>query len=120
MLGGSAVAVGTLGTGESIDTIKSKVKRAVKDKDRTRAVHELLDQWQAEGKDYHKATAASRKKVIELVKRHDATRADFEALNADLDARDAKTIEEFLNMRASIKQRMTSEEWQAVFNAGRS
>ena len=115
--GGSAAVVGTLGTGHNIDELKSLFGRAVKDPDRARAVRELLDRWEKEGKEYFKATAESHKAIIELVHRRDATLADFRAINSEVDARDARNIDRFLDFRASIKQQVRSEEWQAAFSS---
>ncbi|MGH8642054.1 MAG: hypothetical protein ACRET6_10100 [Burkholderiales bacterium] len=50
-----------------------------------------------------------------LMKRHDATRAEFQAANSQADARDAKIIERFVDMHASLRKQVRSEEWQAIF-----
>lgn len=115
--GGSTAVVGTLGTGHSIDELKSRFGRAVKEPDRARAVRELLDRWEKEGKEYFKVSAESHKAVIKMVHRHDATRADFEAVTSQIDARDARNIDRFLDFRASIKQQVSREDWQAVFGS---
>jgi hypothetical protein len=52
-----------------------------------------------------------------MVHRHDATRADFEAFTSQIDARDARNIDRFLDFRASIKQQVSREDWQAVFGS---
>ena len=119
LFGGSAVVVGTLGTGHSIDELKSRFGHAVKDPERARAVRELLGRWEKEGKEYEKATAESHKAIIQLVHRHDATLADFRAINSAVDARDARNIDRFLDFRASIKQQVRREEWQAAFGGTR-
>jgi hypothetical protein len=119
LFGGSAAVVGTLGTGESIHELKSKFGHAVKDPKRARAVNDLLERWEKEGKAYDEATARSHAAIIKLAHRHDATRADFQAVNSEVDARDARAVDRFVDTRASIKQQVTSQEWQTVFGGAR-
>jgi hypothetical protein len=117
--GGSAAVVGTLATGESVDEAKARIKRTVKDEDRARAAHKVLDEWHEKGKEYFKAAGRNRDEILKLVKRHDATRAQFQALNGEIDTRDAKTLRDFLDFRMSLRKQMTGEEWQAVFGTTR-
>jgi len=117
--GGSAAVVGTLATGESVDEAKARIKRTVKDEDRARAAHKVLDEWHETGKEYFKAAGRNRDEILKLVKRHDATRAQFQALNGEIDTRDAKTLRDFLDFRMSLRKQMTGEEWQAVFGTTR-
>ena len=113
--GGSAVLVGTLGTGHSLGELKSRIEHVVKDADRERALKGVLDGWEKEGKEYEKATAESQKAIVKLAHRHDATRAEFQAVYREIDARDARNIDRFVAIRESIKKQMTREEWQTVF-----
>lgn len=115
LLGGSAALVGTLGTGESVEELKSRIAHVVKDADRERALKGVLEGWEKEGKEYEKATAGSQKAIVGLAHRHDATRAEFLAVYREIDARDAMFLEKFASIRESIKKQVTSEEWQAVF-----
>ena len=113
--GGSAALVGTLGTGHSLEELKSRITHVVKGADRERALKGVLDGWEKEGKDYEKATAGSQKAIVKLAHRHDATRAEFHAVYRDIDARDARFLERFMGIRESVKKQVTSEEWQAIF-----
>jgi len=117
--GGSAILVGTLGTGHSLEELKSRITHVVKDADRERALKGVLDGWEKAGKEYEKATAGSQKSIVGLAHRHDATRAEFQAVYREIDARDARNIDRFVAIRESIKKQMTREEWQAVFGGTR-
>lgn len=115
--GGSAALVGTLGTGHSLHELKSRIEHVVKDADRELALKGVLDGWEKEGKDYEKASAESQKAIVKLAHRHDATRAEFQAVYREIDARDARNIDRFLAIRESIKKQVSSEEWQAIFGS---
>jgi predicted nucleic acid-binding Zn-ribbon protein len=115
LFGGSAAVVGTLGTGHSLGELKSRIEHVVKDADRERALKGVLDGWEKEGKDYEKATAESQKEIVKLAHRHDATRAEFQKVYGEIDARDARNIDTFMGIRESIRKQVTSEEWQAIF-----
>lgn len=113
--GGSAAVVGTLGTGHSLGELKSRIEHVVKGADRERALKGVLDGWEKEGKAYEKATAESQKAIVELTHRHDATRAEYQKVYGEIDARDARNIDTFMGIRESIRKQVTSEEWQAIF-----
>jgi hypothetical protein len=113
--GGSAALVGTLGTGHSLEELKSRIEHVVKDPDRERALKGVLDGWEKEGKDYEKATTGSQGAIIKLAHRHDATRKEFQAVYGEIDARDARFLEKFVGIRESIRKQVTGEEWQAIF-----
>jgi predicted nucleic acid-binding Zn-ribbon protein len=113
--GGSAIVVGTLGTGHSLEELKSRITHVVKDAERERTLKGALDGWEKAGKEYEKATAESQKDIVKLAHRRDATRAEFQAAYGEIDARDARFLERFVGIRESIKKQVTSEEWQAIF-----
>lgn len=113
--GGSAILVGTLGTGHSLGELKSRIEHVVKGEDRQRALRQVLDGWDKAGKEYEKATAGSQSAIVKLAHRHDATRKEFQAVYGEIDARDARYIASFVGIRDSIRKQVTVEEWQAIF-----
>jgi hypothetical protein len=52
---------------------------------------------------------------MRLAIRHDATRAEFQAVYREIDSRDARFLERFVGIRESIKKQVTGEEWHAIF-----
>jgi Glu-tRNA(Gln) amidotransferase subunit E-like FAD-binding protein len=114
-LGGSAATIQTMATGKSIETLESDVKRIVKDPDRAQAVLKILEQWKAEGTAFWKAQENHQEALHALIARHDATREAFAKLEVSIASVDARYTEEFMNIRASIRENMTRQEWQAVF-----
>jgi hypothetical protein len=114
-MGGSAVALGTLATDENIDTIKSKIRSVVKDSDRSRAAQQAVERWRDGAKDYFKAANADHDAIVALVKRHDAARSEFDAVNNRMDERDARVVMEFIATRESLRKQLTREEWNALF-----
>lgn len=114
-LGGSAATIQTMATGKSIDTLESDVKRVVKDPGRAQEVLKILEQWKTDGTVFWKAQDYHQEALHALVARHDATREEFAALEASIDSVDARYTEAFMNIRASIHENMTRQEWQAVF-----
>jgi hypothetical protein len=114
-LGGSAATIRTMATGKSIDTLESDVKRAVKDPVRAQAVLKILEQWKTEGTAFWKAQESHQEAIHTLIARHDATREEFATLEASIGSVDARYTEEFMSIRASIRENMTPQEWQAVF-----
>jgi len=115
LLGGSSVVVGTLATGESVDAMKSAIHRTVKDSARERAATKIVDSWQDAGKKYLEAGNADHKAILSLVQRHDASRAEFDAVNRRIDQRDAQTLKQFTATREALRQQITREEWPAIF-----
>lgn len=114
-LGGSVATIQTMATGKSIDTLQSDVKRVVKDPGRAKGVLKILEQWKAEGTAFWKAQESHQEAIRALFERHDATREEFETLRTSIGSVDAQYTEKFMNIRASIHENMTREEWQAVF-----
>ena len=114
-MGGSAVALGTLATGESIDAIKSKIGSVVKDADRSRAAQQAVERWRGGARDYFKASGADHEAIVALVKRHDAARTEFDAVNQRMDERDARVVMEFIASRELLRKQLTREEWNALF-----
>jgi hypothetical protein len=114
-MGGSSVVLGTLATGESIDAIKSKIRAVVKDPAKSRAAQQAVERWRDGAGDYFKASNADHEALVALVKRHDATRAEFDAVNRRMDERDARVVMEFIATRESLKKQLTREEWSALF-----
>jgi hypothetical protein len=117
-LGGSAATIQTMATGKSIDTLESDVKRVVKDPGRAQAVLKILEQWKTEGTVFWKAQESHQEAIHALIARHDATREEFAKLEVSIASVDARYTEEFMNIRASIHENMTRQEWQAVFGKG--
>lgn len=114
-MGGSAVALGTLATGEKIDEIKSKIRSVVKDADRSRAAQAAVERWRHGAQDYFKASNADHQAIVALVKRRDAARAEFDAVNNRMDERDARVVLDFITTREAIRKQLTREEWAALF-----
>jgi len=114
-MGGSSVVLGTLATGESIDAIKSKIRAVVKDPAKSRAAQQAVERWRDGAGDYFKASNADHEALVALVKRHDATRAEFDAVNRRMDERDARVVMEFIATRESLRKQLTREEWNALF-----
>ena len=114
-MGGSAVVLGDLATGESIDAIKSRIRAAVKDPAKSRAALQAVDRWRVGAGDYFKASNADHEALIALVKRHDAARSEFDAVNRRMDERDARVVLEFITARESLRKQVTREEWNALF-----
>jgi len=115
LMGGSAVVVGDFATGESLDALRSKIRATVKDPERSRAAQEVLERWREPGKDYFKAAHADHEAISKLTERHDATRAEFNAVNRRTDERDAKVLKEFIATREALSKQLTREEWATVF-----
>jgi hypothetical protein len=114
-MGGSAVVLGTLATDESIDTIKSRIRSVVKDSDKSRAAQQAVERWRDGAKAYFKASNADHEAIVALVKRHDAARAEFDAVNQRMDERDARVVLDFIATRESLRKQLTREEWTALF-----
>ncbi|HWM43425.1 MAG TPA: hypothetical protein VNP36_13380 [Burkholderiales bacterium] len=119
LMGGGSVAIGTLATGESLDALKSQIQHTVKDPERVRAAHQVAERWHDAGKDYFKAAHADQEALIALAKRHDAARAEVEAVNRRMDQRDAQAQHEFVAIRGSLRKALTREEWTALFKEAR-
>jgi len=115
LMGGSAVVVGTLATGESVDAIKSAIHRTVKDPAREREAVKIVDGWHDAGKKYIEAGNADHAAILSLVKRHDASRAELDAVNRRVDQRDAQTLKQFAATREALRKQITREEWPAIF-----
>lgn len=114
-MGGSSVVLGTLATDESIDTIKSRIRSGVKDPEKSRAAEKAVERWRDGARAYFKASNADHQALVALVKRHDAARTEFDAVNQRMDERDARVVMEFIATRESLRKQLTREEWTALF-----
>ena len=118
-MGGSSVVLGTLATGESVDAIKSRIRSAVKDPEKSRAAQQAVERWRDGARDYFKASNADHEAIVALVKRRDAARSEFDAVNQRMDERDARVVMEFIATRESLRKQLTREEWAALFAASK-
>ena len=75
----------------------------------------ILERWKTDGTAFWKAQESHQEAIHALIARHDATREEFATLEVSIASVDAQYTEEFMNIRASIHENMTRQEWQAVF-----
>jgi len=118
-MGGSAVVLGNLATDDSIAAIKSSIRAAVKDPAKSRAAQQAVERWRVGAGDYFKASNADHEAIVALVKRHDAARAEFDAVNRRMDERDARVVLDFITGRETLRKQLTREEWAALFKDAR-
>ena len=115
-LGGSTAAVGVLTTGQTSKEITKKVKKLDMDKDREKQALKLVKRWKKDGKAFWKADQKNLKKVFKLMKKYETTPEDLDRFLARQDRNIDKNDAILLDSRFALKEVLTEEEWNAVFN----
>ena len=113
-VGGSSLALGIFSTGKPLDDLIKDVKVHVTDSERQLKALELLNQWNEEGEEKQKVYREQRERLLDLVKDHASTRAQFDAEIEQLLVMDAENAKRLLDIQYALRNSMTESEWNQV------
>ena len=117
LLGGAVMAAGVFGTGRSLDDLDKAVKKDIADDTRRDAARKVIDQWSTDVKAFLKESGNRQKTVMKLMRRHDATRPNFEAIVAEQELAGAAIDQRAIEHRFALKEQLSREEWANIFPA---
>ena len=100
-----------------MDAASERIEVAVTDEERKDTALELVDSMLDRSKDHNKALDGMREQLGDLVESYDVTEAELDALWDDYFDLDAQYTKEIIEMRFSLKDSLSREEWGAVFSA---
>ncbi|MFT4173502.1 MAG: hypothetical protein QM639_13135 [Rhodocyclaceae bacterium] len=118
LIGGSVglMAGGGIG-GRPVGELRDDVAHIVTDPARRDQIGAVLDEAEAEGKRINRQHAAAAKEWLQLLERHDAAQADFDALADRLEADNRPGRAALIGLRYRLRALMTEAEWQQLFPA---
>ncbi|UCG12729.1 MAG: hypothetical protein JSU72_20015 [Deltaproteobacteria bacterium] len=108
--------LGDLPGKEFIDTLGGLVKESISEPERQKEIKWLVDDMEKELKDFNKQLKKSSKTLAKLNRNHNSRREDLENVLDELNGRRINSQEKLLEIRFKMKERMSREEWQAVFS----
>lgn len=113
--GSSAVTVGILAAGRSIDDLKKETKELVTDKAARQRADALYEHWKKSVDAYSKHREQQGKKLLELIGRHDAQRADYDALIGEFDRQNQQAWNDVVQVLMSLRAEVPAEQWSKLF-----
>ncbi len=96
---------------DALADMKKLVKRVIPEGDRRDALLSGIDTWESLQEERDKKVHSDREELLEVLRRHDATRAEVEAITAKLETSFVDMDASFLNLRFRLKERVSSAEW---------
>jgi uncharacterized protein YlxW (UPF0749 family) len=111
MFFGGAASVTTFVEGSSTKDVKKAIKKVVADDARQDEIVSLIKQWDKKHKKTRKQVEKDQKALLEVLTSYDATRQAMQQaaviLNESIDSEDKV----FLDLKYSMREKMTKEEW---------
>lgn len=117
LLGGAVAATGVFGTGKSLDDLDKAVKKDVADEARKSAARQVIGQWKADVKKFTRESGDRQKALTGIMRRHDATRQELDALIAGQTLASAEIERLASDHRFALKAQLTRGEWARLFGA---
>jgi len=120
-LGGSAaVTVGLLATGRSLDDLRKATHKVVGGSGTRASVDALYDRWEHQGDKHFERRAKREGEILDLIERHDASRAEFDALFEKLDREEAEAWSQLVQILMGLRTEIGPQGWNRVFKAPKS
>jgi hypothetical protein len=110
--------LGVLGGGEQafdFDALKPAIKENVADTKVRKEILSLIDEAKKEIKVYTKGFNKSAKEIAKINAKDDVTQEEFLSIFEREDNHRAGMQEKLIDLRFKMRERMTPEEWKAVF-----
>ena len=112
---GGATTITTFIEGHSAKDVKKAVKKVVADDARKDEILELIDTWKKEKKKHDKEVIKGRKSILKVMERYDWTREDLQQASSRLDEAIRKIDRSYLDLRFNLKEKITRDEWNAIY-----
>jgi hypothetical protein len=113
--GSAAVVVGSLVTGQSLETIMKNLKTIELQEPRRKRVESVLDRWQEHAEKFFEQRSKSRERLLDLLFRQEATEDDWRQEFALLSADSAEAEKMVLGAREELRATLTTDEWNRLF-----
>jgi predicted nucleic acid-binding Zn-ribbon protein len=98
-----------------IDTINAFVKQGITEPDRKKAVSADVADMEEALEDFSKRLKSAGKLMVKLNKDYGSSREALESVLDELNRERAGTQQKILELRFSIRDQMSREEWQRAF-----
>ena len=116
LIGGSAAGgLQLLQSGMDARALNKALRAQVADGGRRARLDGIVDLLDKETRSFARDGQGYAKDALDLMGRHDATRAQFDALYARADAQAAAAVPKLLELRSELRESLSDEEWKAVF-----
>jgi hypothetical protein len=100
--------------GHSPAEVEKALKHVVVEDNRKKSALDEVDLWKKALKGQDEKADKDQKALLKALKRHDATRAEVDQIDAKLDETFHEMDRSFLDTRFRLKQSLTKEEWSAL------
>jgi hypothetical protein len=118
LIGGStAGGLQLMQSGMDAHALRKEIRTQVADGARRAQLDDIVERMEKETHEFAKEGKRYAKDTLELMERHDATRAQFDALYAKADAQAAVAVPRLLDLRTELRGSLSDAEWKAVFAA---
>jgi hypothetical protein len=98
-----------------VNTISARAEQSIIEPDRKEKVLSLVNDMANEINDISKRLESSSKNIADLNRDHSSKRESFEKVLDELNQDRIRSQEKILQIRLKLKDHMTREEWEAVF-----
>jgi hypothetical protein len=98
-----------------MDTIDALVKQGITEPDRKKAVSADVADMEETLEDFSKSLKSAGKRMVKLNKDYGSSRRAWESVLDELNGERADTQQRILELRFSIRDQMSREEWQKAF-----
>jgi predicted nucleic acid-binding Zn-ribbon protein len=98
-----------------VNTMSARVEQSIVEPDRKQKVLSLVNDMANEINDISKRLESSSKSIAKLNRDHSSRRESFEKALDELNQGRIRSQEKILQIRFNLKDHMTREEWEAVF-----
>ncbi len=99
----------------SFDYVGDAAKEVIQDKDKAKQVVAITKQADKEFKSFTKNVNKLSEQLVLMNKDYNLTRAEVDAFYIQTDKRRRAFLEKFVELRFQAKNRVTAEEWQAMY-----
>nr|WP_298726921.1 hypothetical protein [uncultured Steroidobacter sp.] len=118
LMGRSGLAAGLFLTGKTSKEIRKEALTIVADEHRRAEIKKVLKNWEREVKQLDKTRQRRVDGLAALLERHDVQPEDFEPVFANFDKAEAEAFATTLEMRFTLREQLTAEQWRELFPGG--
>lgn len=113
--GAGSISAGVL-TPATVEALSDRVTIVVEDPARAKAARSTLDELKRETTDFERKFAATNKVIRRSYRDHAADAADIEAALDEINRDWQRGQERALDLRFELRDRLTREEWAALYS----
>ena len=115
LFGGSAAGLGWLYGGNNFEQLRKQLKQVVQEPERRRMLGGVLEDLQSSAQAFNESHERQVGKLLEVLKNPATTKAEVDRQLADMDALNRFSRQTMLDLRYTLRQGVSAEEWAGLF-----